>query len=389
MPRTSKKNTTDQQVGSSQATDASPAPAATTAATSAKPEAGAAKTGPARKRKRTRHGKSKDDEGQAVTATAEKTPEVTSAPVTTSPAKSAASASASTNGQTGGTKRKRTRRRNRRTTAAASESDDSSSSDSSSDDEEPPKKPVVTAARSLSSSSSSSSSSDESSDSDLDSNGKQSKPASRREAPKPTAAQPTGDQLGPVPDTLQPTLSEQTRRGLAYAQQFARDRTSWKFQKQRQNWLLRHALDIDTDSITPSSEGDTANGNAQPGKDGEDDDDDGPVRIPRAYSRVLAWYFANMLGGAKVRVIADLREAANATVIEDETKLVESSASSDAARPGSFSLGNLAMQKEAQEQKDADAAAGGDAGPKVPDQSEIKRKKEAARELLSLMGETV
>ena len=48
-------------------------------------------------------------------------------------------------------------------------------------------------------------------------------------------------QLGPDPDKFE-DLNENAKRAIAYTQTYMRDKASWKFSKQRQNWLLRHML---------------------------------------------------------------------------------------------------------------------------------------------------
>ncbi|KAL9932589.1 hypothetical protein V8E36_008706 [Tilletia maclaganii] len=304
-----------------------------------------------------------------------------------------------------GTKRKRNRKRNRRTTAALSTAQDKSDSDSSSssysdDDDAPPRCSAIAPPAKLGTRSqaddSESSSSESSSESDSDADTRQGSAAQRKQA-----AIPTGTSLGPDPESLTSQLDEQTRRALSYAQRFARDKAAWKFEKQRQNWLLRHALDLDLDYVLDSDskalDGGDASGEPEQNWDATmtgaegDKDDDTAVRIPAIYADVLAWYYANMQGGAKTRIVETLRTAADLDVPDEPAKShpTESTEAASAVGPTpSFSIGDLAMAKEKAEEAAEKIPDGATADRSLAATAELnRRRKVAAQRLLELMGE--
>ncbi|KAE8229907.1 hypothetical protein CF326_g5107 [Tilletia indica] len=346
-----------------------------------------------RKRKRGKRGKGQqqeeEEEAQPASIPAETTTQSISAPKKPKTAATPAPTASEKTTAGGGAKRKRSRKRNRRTTAAEdAQGSSSSSSDSDTEDDEPT--PVIPARAKPTSASSSDSSDDSSSDEETK------VPSAAKKAivippPKSQMKMPSGAELGPDPASASPALSEQTQRALAYAQRFARDRPSWKFEKQRQNWLLRHVLDVYLSSSGVVSTDEAAvekeKGANGAGNGKEEDDEDGDVRIPGAYVHVLAYYYAHMVGGAKARIIETLREAANKVIPdEDQDAAIEAIPSTSETAAPTFSIGDLALQKEAQEEKEKGADVANAAKLKAA-RDELRRRKEVGRRLLELMGE--
>ncbi|KAE8207762.1 hypothetical protein CF327_g7262 [Tilletia walkeri] len=343
-----------------------------------------------RKRKRGKRGKGQqqeeEEEAQPASIPAETTTQSISAPKKPKTAATPAPTASEKTTAGGGPKRKRSRKRNRRTTAAE---DAESSSGSDSDTEDDESTPVIPARAKPTSASSSDSSDDSSSDEETK------VPSAAKKAivippPKSQMKTPSGAELGPDPASASPALSEQTQRALAYAQRFARDRASWKFEKQRQNWLLRHVLDVylsspgidSTDEAAVEEKGANGAGNGK-----EEEDEDGDVRVPGAYVHVLAYYYAHMVGGAKARIIETLREAANKVIPdEDQDAAIEAIPSTSETAAPTFSIGDLALQKEAQEEKEKGADVENAAKLKAA-RDELRRRKEVGRRLLELMGE--
>ncbi len=206
-------------------------------------------------------------------------------------------------------KRVRKRSRNKKRTTEAEESSSSSSDDSDSDDDAPapviaPKPDTKKATKSKSTSAKAASDSEDSDDDDADdgrrkrkrkrSSKKKSAPATSEPAAAVTAistpaAAPvsggqtftlTAEEVGPDP-TSDLRLSEQAKQAIQYAQVYTVDKPHWKFNKAKQNWLLRNALSV------PASDYDAALARkpaaAQDGEEAEQDDD-GENFVPKTLS---------------------------------------------------------------------------------------------------------
>ncbi|KAJ1027352.1 hypothetical protein NDA18_003360 [Ustilago nuda] len=342
-------------------------------------------------------------------------------------------------------KRVRKRTRNKKRTAEVEDSSDSSSSSSDeSEDEEQktkaatkPKKPVAgeqkKAAKAESSDDSSSDSDSDSDSDDGEADGKRKRKRKRAQKKKPakdstaeasmtTAAAPTvtpaaaasapaptsstakpidlkPEDIGPDPNT-DLRLSDQAKQAIQYAQIYSSEKSQWKFNKAKQNWLLRNALSV------PPSDYDTAlarkrsENAASAGEDGAAEEaEEGENFVPEDFVLVVTAYLNSVMGGARQRLIESLREAVNAPTIEiaptqaqvtDEagnstaTNGEEAKQSGEGTATKSFSFGNLALDTEKKEQ--AAEAVGLPAGT---DPQAVELRRARATQMLQRMDESV
>ncbi len=248
-------------------------------------------------------------------------------------------------------KAKRPRKRNRNKKRTTEVEDDSSSSSSSSsddsDDEEPaPKAAPLEVKTSAPADSNSDSDDEDDKDGDGaggDADGKRKRKRKRTtkkktadEASKPTAATSTSvqqrqqtavstpakpftlsaEEIGPDPNT-DLRLSDQAKQAIQYAQVYIKDKSQWKFNKAKQNWLLRNALSVppsDYDSALARKQPDsTASAEAAPEE--AEDTEDGENFVPEDFVPVVTAYLTSVMGGARQRLIESLREAINAPAI--------------------------------------------------------------------------
>ncbi|GAC96258.1 hypothetical protein PHSY_003838 [Pseudozyma hubeiensis SY62] len=323
-------------------------------------------------------------------------------------------------------KPKRTRKRNKRRTLEVEDS--SSSSDDSSDDEdvlkvkaapvETPKSSTKKAKVDSDSESDSDSGSDE--DQKDDGEGKRKRKRKRTQKKKPT--QPSSESIASTPSTaskpsapkpisLSPEdvgpdpntdlrLSDQAKQAIQYAQIYIKDKSQWKFNKAKQNWLLRNALSVppsDYDASLARKQVETSSA----AEDSEDAAEEGENFVPEDFVPVVTAYLTSVMGGARLRLIESLREAINAPVVEiaptqpeaqddsAHTTTANEQAAGIAAGDGgattkSVSFGNLALESEQKEQ--AAEAAGLPAGT---DPREVEMRRERATKMLGLMGEVL
>ncbi|SPC66971.1 uncharacterized protein UHOD_02537 [Ustilago sp. UG-2017b] len=345
-------------------------------------------------------------------------------------------------------KRVRKRTRNKKRTAEVEDSSDSSSSSSDdSDDEEQktkaattPKKPVVgeqkKAAKAESSDDSSSDSDSDSDSDDGEADGKRKRkrkraqkkkpakdntaeastttaiaptvtPAAAASAPAPTSstAKPIDlkpEDIGPDPNT-DLRLSDQAKQAIQYAQIYSQLKPQWKFNKAKQNWLLRNALSVppsDYDTALARKQSENA---ASAGEDGAAEEaeeaEEGENFVPGDFVLVVTAYLNSVMGGARQRLIESLREAVNAPAIEiaptqaevtddagksTATNGEEAKQSGEGAATKSFSFGNLALDTEKKEE--AAEAAGLPAGT---DPQAVELRRARATQMLQHMDESV
>ncbi|EPQ28759.1 uncharacterized protein PFL1_03562 [Pseudozyma flocculosa PF-1] len=221
--------------------------------------------------------------------------------------------------------------------------------------------------------------------------------------------------VGPDPE-LDLRLSEHAKKAIEYARVYSSDRASWKFNKAKQNWLLRNALacppaDYDPELATrkpaaqgdkPSEEAPTA---AQGAQDGQGDaaaadkekpeEDEGENFIPEVFVPVVTAYLKSVMGAAKQRLVETLKEALNAPVpetaaaetVSDVDAAASAPAAADKSTGKSVSFGAMAMEAE----KTADAAAAatngeGEASPAI-DARTLELRRQRAKRILAGMGE--
>ncbi|SJX61795.1 uncharacterized protein SRS1_12779 [Sporisorium reilianum f. sp. reilianum] len=333
-------------------------------------------------------------------------------------------------------KRSRKRTRNKKRTSQVEDDDDSSSSSDDSDDEEAPKPkaaPVETPKKSPKKPAP-----DSDSDSDSDDEGKydggdadakrkrkrkrtqkkksaeessKAAPASAAittsniSAPKPVTLSP--DQIGPDPNT-DLRLSDQAKQAIQYAQVYTKDKSQWKFNKAKQNWLLRNALSVppsDYDAALARRQGESAD--AADGADAEDAEEaeEGENFVPDDFVAVVTAYLTSVMGGARQRLIESLKEAANAPAVAvapsqpevagDASKATTANEQSTEAAAAngtatattttkSVSFGNLALETE--QKQEAAEAAGLPAGT---DPRAVELRRTRAKQMLEQMGEAL
>ncbi|GAK63549.1 uncharacterized protein PAN0_003c1754 [Moesziomyces antarcticus] len=311
-------------------------------------------------------------------------------------------------------KRVRKRSRNKKRTTEAEESSSSSSDDSDSDDDAPtpviaPKPDTKKETKSKSTPAKAASDSEDSDDDDAD-DGKRKRKRKRTSKKKsvPTTSEPgptttttstpaaaassggqtfslTAEEAGPDP-TSDLRLSEQAKQAIQYAQIYTADKPHWKFNKAKQNWLLRNALSV------PPSDYDAAlarkSAAAQDGEEAEQDDG-GENFVPEDFVGVVTAYLSSVVGGARQRLVESLREAVNAPVVvvpQPEAEAAPQAAEQTEQAEGkkSVSFGNIALDSEKKDE--AVQAAGLPAGTD-PESVELRRQR--ATLMLQRLGETV
>lgn len=210
------------------------------------------------------------------------------------------------------------------------------------------------------------------------------------------ASAPTVE-VGPDP-SADLRLSEQAKQAISYAQTYVSNKTQWKFNKARQNWLLRNALSVppaDYDAALARKRSDLKSGEAS---NAEEDDEEGETFVPDDFVPVVAAYLKSVLGGAKVRLVQTLNEALQAAEVPvappmDAPATITDVAASEAPTTGkSVSFADMAMEQEGtQEQsKSTHSAATEEAvAPAGPDARTVELKRQRARVLLQQMGEAV
>ncbi|KAJ1028616.1 hypothetical protein NDA16_001782 [Ustilago loliicola] len=336
-------------------------------------------------------------------------------------------------------KRVRKRMRNKKRTAQVEDSSDSSSSssDDSDDQDEKPKaaapmqKPAVEQKKKAAKDDTDDdSSSDSDSDSDAgDADGKRKRKRKRAQKKQPTkdastetatatlAATPSAaapahkstpakpinlkpEDIGPDPNT-DLRLSDQAKQAIQYAQVYSKDKSQWKFNKAKQNWLLRNALSVPPSDYEPilarkqpdSAASAGAGGAAEEAEEAEE----GENFVPEDFVLVVTAYLNSVMGGARQRLIESLREAVNApavTVARTQTEVTEDASKNTAtneegskpptegAATKSVSFGNLALETE----EEAAEAAG---LPAATDPQAVELRRARATQMLQQMGESV
>ncbi|TKY87108.1 hypothetical protein EX895_003785 [Sporisorium graminicola] len=225
-------------------------------------------------------------------------------------------------------------------------------------------------------------------------------------APRPVTLSP--NQIGPDPNS-DLRLSDQAKQAIQYAQVYTKDKSQWKFNKAKQNWLLRNALSVppaDYDAVLARKQGE--------GKDAEDgakeedgeEAEEGENFVPDDFVAVVTAYLTSVMGGARQRLIESLREALNAPAVQvapiqsdaadDAAKVANATneQSTDAAANGtaapttptskSVSFGNLALESERKEE--AVEAAG---LPTGTDPRAVELRRTRATQMLQQMGEAL
>lgn len=320
------------------------------------------------------------------------------------------------------------RNKKRTTEVEDSSSSSSSSSDSDDSDDEDDKQikaaPVQTPAKHIPKESKTDSDSDSDSDSDDDDEqGEKRKRKRKRKAKKetpekaaassapsasvtstPSAAKPitlSPKDVGPDPNT-DLRLSDQAKQAIHYAQIYTKDKSHWKFNKAKQNWLLRNAL-----SVPPSDYGATLarkqpeSSAAEEGTAEEADEaEEGENFVPDDFVPVVTAYLTSVMGGARQRMIESLREAVNAPAItvaptqpqgadnaaaeSTMTNVTADGVDGSGAVTKSVSFGNLALNAEKTEE--AAEAAGLPAGT---DPRAVELRRTRATQMLEMMGEAL
>lgn len=319
------------------------------------------------------------------------------------------------------TKRPRKRMRNKKRTTEVEDSS-SSSSDSSDDedDKEAEAAPVQATAKTIPEESKADSDSDSDDD---DEQGEKRKRKRKRKAKKettekvaassapsasvtstPSTAKPimlSPEDVGPDPNT-DLRLSDQAKQAIHYAQTYTKDKSQWKFNKAKQNWLLRNALSV------PPSDYDATLARKQPessaAEDGTaeeaDDAEEGENFVPDDFVPVVTAYLTSVMGGARQRMIESLREAVNApaiTVAPTQPQVADDAAAentttnvttegveANGAVTKSVSFGNLAL--DAEKTEEAAEAAGLPAGT---DPRAVELRRTRATQMLQMMGEAL
>ncbi|KAL4402570.1 hypothetical protein ACI68E_000335 [Malassezia pachydermatis] len=135
-------------------------------------------------------------------------------------------------------------------------------------------------------------------------------------------------QAGPDPATID-GLSDSAAKAIAYTQLYFREKSAWKFMKQRQNWLLRHVLwsqelitlghQLAEQATSLSALGEDVRARLPPAV---------PVPeeghwVPDEHVSVVAVYLHSMMGLAKERLVASLQAALDVPSIPDAAPLTE------------------------------------------------------------------
>jgi hypothetical protein len=218
-------------------------------------------------------------------------------------------------------------------------------------------------------------------------------------------------QLGPDP-SLDLRLSVQAKQAIQYAQIYSKDKSLWKFNKAKQNWLLRNALSIppsDYDASlarrqasTTETEGDMTLPDGENTEENaeklNDDGEEGETFIPDDFVAVVTAYLQSVQGGSRQRLVGSLNEALKAPEVavkpepaaapEAVTQVnanVDNVATTPANGTKSVSFAKMAMEAEA-EAEEIRESAGSSA---VPDTRTVELRRDRARRMLQQMGEFI
>jgi hypothetical protein len=310
-----------------------------------------------------------------------------------------------------GGKRKRVKKNRRRTTAAQSEESDLSSSSDSEVERTPSVAKTVdrrAAAKEEIASSSSSSSSSESSDEETSqapiASEKRHRKRTRkgkvekaqdvniREAANHTTAAGSAsittpkdiEQIKSLPDPSEDQrLNDTTIASLAYAQQYHINRIAWKFNKARQEHLIRHMT-----SRLDETKGDKvmeADGKEQ---NEVEDEIDKPSGWPDEWNCCVGLYLYTVQGAAKERLVQRLRQSAQKrvpdVVVEKISTAPDQVQAADNSIAKSVSFGDMAMGMS-QDQDDSQPAS---SKVTVEERDRIQFERERARTLLTIMHQS-
>ncbi|SPO21899.1 uncharacterized protein UTRI_01887_B [Ustilago trichophora] len=326
-------------------------------------------------------------------------------------------------------KRVRKRMRNKKRTTEVEDSSGSSDSDSSDDEEQKSKAaPVAEKPKSTVKKVAAADSDDDDSDDDVQGGDADEKRKRKRKrntkkkaaedtpktapAPAPTSeitiaatastAKPitlSPEEVGPDPNT-DLRLSDQAKQAIQYAQVYTKDKSQWKFNKAKQNWLLRNALSVPPSDYDPAlaRKQPDSTATAEDAAEDAEDAEEGENFVPEDFVLVVTAYLNSVMGGARLRLIESLKEAVNAPVItvaptqaevtdEASNDTATNEATTDekaegAATTKSVSFGNLALETEKKEE--AAEAAGLPAGT---DPQAVELRRARAKQMLQCMGE--
>ncbi|EST07669.1 Protein of unknown function DUF2373 [Kalmanozyma brasiliensis GHG001] len=327
-------------------------------------------------------------------------------------------------------KRSRKRQRNKKRTTEVEDSSSSSSSSDDSDDEDDKQvkaAPIVAASTPIKKTKADADSDSDGSDSEKSDGGeedakrkrkrkrkvktetkdKTAKPAtpsaSVKSAPstaKSVALSP--DQVGPDPNT-DLRLSDQAKQAISYAQVYTTAKSEWKFNKAKQNWLLRNALSVPPSDYDASLARKQADGNGTENSTAEEADEEaeeGDNFVPNDFVPVVTAYLSSVMGGARQRMIESLKEAVNAPAItvaptqpEGTDDAAATTSSTNVAADGvaangavtkSVSFGNLALEAEKTEEATAEAGL-----PEGTDPRSVEPRRTRATQMLKQMGESL
>lgn len=217
----------------------------------------------------------------------------------------------------------------------------------------------------------------------------------------PTALSPAD--VGPDPNT-DLRLSDQAKQAIQYAQTYAKDKAQWKFNKAKQNWLLRNALSVPPSDYDPAlarkqpADAASAEGAASTTEEAQE----GENFVPEDFVLVVTTYLNSVMGGARQRLIESLKEAVNAPAMSVDSAPTEvtdgaananiadeegTSAKADGTVTKSVSFGNLALETEKKEEAaEAAEAAGPSAGT---DARAVELRRARATQMLQRMGEAL
>lgn len=143
---------------------------------------------------------------------------------------------------------------------------------------------------------------------------------------------------------------------LLYSRQYFLDRTNWKFNKAKQEYLIRHMLNVPPQISISASQSNSTDGNAKSEADESKDKDEivaSQPFFPEEWVECIARYLNTIQGQAKQRVIDTLNIKAQqeipsqpvtaTTAIDLATK---PTSSSNGEIKKSVSFGDLAMKQD-------------------------------------------
>ncbi|UZJ57278.1 hypothetical protein CBS101457_006598 [Exobasidium rhododendri] len=155
-------------------------------------------------------------------------------------------------------------------------------------------------------------------------------------------------------------LNEKTSNALRYARQYHVDRANWKFNKAKQEYLIRHMLTPPVERKDGATEGQRDGEGDGDGKGEDGGDDEGKPAIdqfwPDDWNRCVAKYLITIQGKAKERLFDILNLAAQRDVppVAQEQSMTPGDSSTAALPPHSaptveaksVSFGDLAMEQQ-------------------------------------------